>query len=87
MSPFFSRMQRGNHGRPRADHLYAVLVDTPRSSAICLMLSHLLDVDEGAIRSSSRMSAGFELIERDRQSEVARSDRYPQLTSLTEYAE
>ena len=40
MSPLCRRMHRGNHGAPRADHLYAVDVDTPRSTAIWRMLSH-----------------------------------------------
>lgn len=34
ISPLRNRIERGNHGCPRDDHLYAVLDDTPRSRAI-----------------------------------------------------
>jgi hypothetical protein len=34
--PLCERMVQGNHGIPRADHLYAVELDTPRSPAIWL---------------------------------------------------
>jgi hypothetical protein len=33
-APLCERMVQGNHGIPRADHLYAVELDTPRSPAI-----------------------------------------------------